>query len=160
MEERDIETIHQVFSEHKIGKSLQYITRCWKENSTGERITLLAFLEGKFVGSLHLLDKSLYPYFEQRDIPEINDFNVIPPYRKNGIGNLLMEEIEKIAFDKYKIVGIGVGLYPSYSSAQRLYAKRGYIPDGQGLTYNLKPVEPGSNVRVDDDLNLFFIKKP
>ena len=34
------------------------------------------------------------------------------------------------------IVGIGVGLYPDYGSAQRLYIKRGYLPDGHGATYN------------------------
>jgi hypothetical protein len=33
------------------------------------------------------------------------------------------------------VVGIGVGLHPSYNAAQRLYVKRGYIPDARGITY-------------------------
>lgn len=69
-----------------------------------------------------------------------------------------MEAIEQIAFEKYGIVGIGVGLYASYGSAQRIYARRGYIPDGRGITYANETVEPGSSVRVDDDLILYMIK--
>lgn len=154
----DLELVYQVFTKHNIGKPRDYILRCWEQNETGERITLLGFYEGEFAGSLHLLAVSHYPYFVENDIPEINDFNVIPPFRKLGIGNALMEAIEKIAFEKYDLVGIGVGLYQSYGSAQRLYSKRGYIPDGRGVMYQQQPVLPGSMVCVDDDLNLYFTK--
>ncbi|CAM4092264.1 GNAT family N-acetyltransferase [Paenibacillus alkaliterrae] len=154
----DVETVYRVFAEHKINKPKEYVMSCWEENVTGERITLLAFYQGGFAGSLHLLSASDYPYFYQNGIPEINDFNVIPPLRKLGIGNALMDAVEQLAFEKYGIVGIGVGLYDSYGSAQRLYAKRGYIPDGRGVMYRLEPVIPGSEVPADDDLNLFFTK--
>lgn len=112
----------------------------------------------RLAGSLHLLTKSFYPYFKENNIPEINDFNVISPLRRHGIGNELMDSIEKIAIEKYGVVGIGVGLYDSYGSAQRFYAQRGYIPDGRGVMYNQEPVKPGSQVCVDDDLNLYFTK--
>lgn len=69
-----------------------------------------------------------------------------------------MEAVEKIALEKYGIVGIGVGMYLSYGSAQRLYAKRGFIPDGRGVMYKQQPVTPGCQVCVDDDLNLYFTK--
>ncbi|WP_284646318.1 GNAT family N-acetyltransferase [Paenibacillus silviterrae] len=154
----DIELIYRVFTEHKIRKPLDYIIRCWDQNVIGERITLLAFFQEQFAGSLHLLTTSHYPYFVENGIPEINDFNVIPPLRKHGIGNCLMDAIEKIAFENYKTVGIGVGLYKSYGSAQRLYAKRGYIPDGRGVMYQEQPVTPGDTVRVDDDLIIYLTK--
>lgn len=158
MTESDVELVYQVFTEHGVGKSRDYIQRCWEQNVTGERITLLAFYQQQFAGSLHLLTTSHYPYFVENGIPEINDFNVIPPFRNRGIGNALMEAIENIAFEKYGIAGIGDGLYQSYGSAQRMYAKRGYIPDGRGVAYQQQPVTPGSMVRVDDDLNLYFTK--
>lgn len=41
----DIDIVYRVFSEHKIGKSFDYISRSWEENKAGERITLLAFYE-------------------------------------------------------------------------------------------------------------------
>ncbi|MDF2650361.1 MAG: acetyltransferase [Paenibacillus sp.] len=136
------------------GELLHPKNKEWTRNS----ITLLAYYQGQFVGSLHLLATSHYPYFVENGIPEINDFNVIPPFRKLGIGDALMEAIEEIAFAKHGIVGIGVGLYQSYGSAQRLYAKRGYIPDGRGVMYQQQPVIPGALACVDDDLNLYFTK--
>lgn len=158
MTESDVELVYRVFTEHGIGKPRDYILSCWEQNEVGERITLLAFYQGQFAGSLHLLATSHYPYFVENGIPEINDFNVIPPVRKLGIGNALMGAVEKIAFEKYCIVGIGVGLYQSYGNAQRLYAKRGYIPDGRGVMYQAQSVNPGTIVCVDDDLNLYFTK--
>lgn len=154
----DIETVHRVFAEHGIRKPLDYVTTCWEQNVTGERITLLAFVGDQFAGSLHLIHTSYYPYFAEHGIPEINDFNVIPPLRKHGIGNALMEALEREAFEQYEVVGIGVGLYASYGPAQRLYAKRGYVPDGRGVMYNQEPAAPGDTVRVDDELNLYFTK--
>ncbi|XEC97466.1 GNAT family N-acetyltransferase [Paenibacillus tarimensis] len=158
MTEFDVELVYRVFTEHDIVKPRDYVSRCWEQNVAGERVTLLAFYQGQFAGSLHLLATSHYPYFVENSIPEINDFNVIPPFRKLGIGNALMEAIEKIAVEKYGKVGIGVGLYQSYGSAQRLYAKREYIPDGRGVMYQQLPVNPGAMVSVDDDLNLYYIK--
>ncbi|NHN34656.1 GNAT family N-acetyltransferase [Paenibacillus agricola] len=158
MTDSDVELVYQVFTEHDIKKPRDYILRCWEQNVAGERITLLAFYQGQFAGSLHLLATSHYPYFVGNGIPEVNDFNVIPPLRNHGIGHTLIEAIENIAFEKFEIVGIGVGLYKSYGSAQRLYAKRGYIPDGRGVMYKEQPVDPGAMVCVDDDLNLYFTK--
>jgi hypothetical protein len=56
------------------------------------------------------------------------------------------------------VVGIGVGLYADYGSAQRMYFRRGYLPDGRGLMYDWKPVPPGELVRLDDDATLMFTK--
>ncbi len=99
----DIEVMSQTFTRHDIQKSIDYFSRCWDENLSGERITLLAFYEGNFAGSLHL--------------------------------HALMDAVEEIALEKYGIVGLGVGLYDSYGSAQRMYARRGYVPDGRGVMY-------------------------
>ncbi|TNJ67401.1 GNAT family N-acetyltransferase [Paenibacillus hemerocallicola] len=158
MTAKDVEVVFRVFTENRIRKPKDYVKRCWDENKYGERVTLLAFHDGQFAGSLHLLALSKYPYFAENGIPEINDFNVIPARRKMGIGNALMEAAEKLALEQHGIVGIGVGLYQSYGSAQRMYAKRGYIPDGRGVMYNGQPVLPGAQVCVDDDLNLYFTK--
>lgn len=158
-DEKDIKIVHQGLEKHNIGKPLDYITRCWSENISGERITLIAFYGDEFAGWLHLLKKSNYPFFVEMGIPEINNFDVVPPLRRRGIGNALMEEIENIAFKTSRIVGIGVGLYSDYGNAQRLYVKRGYIPDGRGVSFNNKLVKPGDMVKVDDDLVLFLTKQ-
>ena len=50
-------------------------------------------------------------------------------------------------------------MYADYGPAQRMYIKRGYVPDGLGLYYKNQPVTPGKNVFVDDDLALYLVKK-
>jgi GNAT superfamily N-acetyltransferase len=159
MESHDVTTIFETFKAHRINKPVEYLQQCWEENVSGVRVTLLAFYENKFAGSLNLLATSHYPSFVQLGIPEINDFNVIPTLRQHKIGTALMDAIEIVAFEKYEAVGIGVGMTPSYGPAQRLYAKRGYIPDGKGLIDVDKPVELGSTVTISHDLALYMTKE-
>jgi GNAT superfamily N-acetyltransferase len=84
---------------------------------------------------------------------------VLPEFRRNGIGSLLLDEVEGIASTRATSVGIGVGLHPGYNAAQRLYVKRGYVPDGFGLTYRDEFIHEGAVVVVDDDLVLHLRKK-
>ncbi|MBS4179023.1 GNAT family N-acetyltransferase [Lederbergia citrea] len=158
MKSEDIEVVYEVFTEHGINKPKEYVHTYWEENEKGDRITLLAFYNGQFAGSLHFLKKSSYPYFSENNIPEINDFNVIEPLKRLGIGNRLMDAAEQIAKEQYGIVGIGVGMHFYYGPAQRIYAKRGYIPDGKGVTYHHQEVMPGTMVYADDDLVLYMTK--
>ena len=84
---------------------------------------------------------------------------MLPEYRQRGIGTRLMDAAEELAFSRSPAVGIGVGMYADYGAAQRMYVRRGYVPDGRGLTYNNRVVEPGETVCVDDDLVLHFTKR-
>lgn len=91
------------------------------------------------------------------------DLNVLPPFRGNGIGSTLLDTAEKEAGTKKDIVGLGVGLYGGpdggYGAAQKLYVDRGYVPDGQGVTYNYQTAIPGKSYPLDDDLLLWFTKR-
>lgn len=155
-----ISEVQNEFSFRGMTREECYFEKCFQENQTGERVTLLAYYNGNFTGCSHLLMNSNYPFFKQNKIPEINDLNVFPEYRKMGIGTKIIEELEKIALDMgWNAVGIGVGLFKDYGNAQRLYSKIGFIPDGNGIQYDCKQVEPGTHVFVDDELVLFFTKK-
>lgn len=70
-----------------------------------------------------------------------------------------MKKVEDQASAYNTQVGIGVGLTPDYGNAQRLYVKCGYIPDGNGVTYQYQSVKWGVKYKVDDDLVLWFIKE-
>src|SRR5439155_23020356 len=102
---------------------------------------------------------SEYEPFYTAAIPEVVDFNVLPHYRRRKIGTRLMDEIESCITQRSKIAGIGVGMYPDYGAAQRLYVLRGYVPDGRGLTYNGRVLQPMEQAINDDGLVLYFTKQ-
>jgi len=128
------------------------------EQESGHRKIWLAFNNDKFAGYVTLNWQSQYKLFREKNIPEIMDLNVLPDFRNNGIGSALLEAAENEAYTKSDTVGIGVGLYPGYGDAQKLYVKRGYVPDGLGVTYNYERVDPYVNVTLDDDLVLWFVR--
>lgn len=130
-----------------------------KEHSEKNRYVLLACSDEKIVGYVTLKYVSDYENFARNNIPEIVDFNVVPRFRKQGIGRKLLKRIESVAKKSgYAQIGIGVGLSEDYGAAQRLYVKMNYIPDATGLHYDAKPVQKGTTVRVDDSLAVYLIK--
>lgn len=135
----------------------------WKrysaEHAQGQRLVLLAEVTTRLVGYGSLLLLSQHPPFRDAGVPEIQDLVVAEEQRHQGIGTQIIHGLEELAKSRgYPHVGIGVGLYRDYGSAQRLYVQRGYIPDGRGISYRNNSVEPGSTVRVDDDLLLWLVK--
>lgn len=144
------------FSWYKQG---DYYIRCLEENRDGKRITLMAFYGDSLAGCCHLIYTSKYPFFMNENIPEINDLSVFPEYRGKKIATRLLDELEQTASRTYKQIGLGVGLYRDYGNAQRMYVKRGYVMDGNGLTYNNVQVQPGQTVRVDDELVIYLVKQ-
>ena len=47
----------------------------------------------------------------------------------------------------------------SYRAAQRLYVLRGYVPDGNGVYCRGRFPQEGEQVRLDDDLVLYLVKR-
>lgn len=131
MIERDVDGITQTFSQWN--KPRQQYERYWQEQQDGKRVTLVAVSGEQVVGYTNIIWQPEYEPFREAGIPEINDLNVINRFQKQGIGTALIKEAEQIAAAHgKKIIGIGFGLTADYGSAQRLYPKLGYIPDGRG----------------------------
>lgn len=100
-----------------------------------------------------------YNLYRKLGIPEIQDLNVLPRYRRNGIATALIKWCEGIARAKDKeMIGISVGLTKDYGAAQILYAKLEYVPDGNGVTYDREGVEAGKAYPLDDNLSLMMVK--
>jgi GNAT superfamily N-acetyltransferase len=159
----DIPTIVSAFSQIGWNKSASVFEEYLKEAEAAERLAWVAFVHDQFAGYVTLKWQSQYEPFASDHIPEVMDLNVLPFFRKAGVGSMLLDIAEKEAATKSDVVGIGVGLYAGsdggYGSAQRLYVKRGYVPDGRGVTYNYQPTTPGSSYPLDDDLVLWLMKK-
>lgn len=141
------------------GKSEVQFERYRAEHEAGTRVTRFAFVGGVFAGYLNVLWRSGHPPFADAHIPEINDFNVLPLARRRGVGTALMDEAERVIATRSPVAGVGVGMTSDYGAAQRLYVRRGYVPDGRGLMTHDRPVAYGESVPVDDGLVLYFVKQ-
>lgn len=118
----------------------------------------IAYYNDSLAGCCHLLYESKYSYFRDNQIPEINDLNVFPEYRRRKVASQLFDEFERIVSETSRYIGLGVGLYKDYGNAQRMYMSRGYVADGNGMTYKNVPVIPGKSVVVDDELIIYLVK--
>jgi GNAT superfamily N-acetyltransferase len=70
--------------------------------------------------------------FCQVGIPEIQDLNVLPQFRRGRVAASLMDAAEALIAARHDTAGIGVGLYSDYVAAHLMYLRWGYLPDGPG----------------------------
>ena len=157
MQESDIKDLSRGFISQGWPSREEILTRYFKEQESGEREVLVAEVEGAVAGYITILPCAKQGPFAEI-YPELSDFNVFEPFQNQGIGNLLLEEAEKrvrLISDK---VTLGVGLHSGYGPAQRLYIKRGYIPDGTGVWYQNH--QPAMNAVCEDigELVLYLSK--
>lgn len=157
LEERDIDEIVQGEIEQGWNATVQKYWKRLNDQKNNKCIPLVAEYNYCVAGYVNLyFHASAGPFAEI--YPEIVDFGVLEKYRKHGIGSKLMDIAEKIAFECSDVVSIGVGLHSGYGSAQRMYVKRGYIPDGSGVWYRDQVCEQYGNCCNDDDLVLYLSK--
>ncbi|HEU4576823.1 MAG TPA: GNAT family N-acetyltransferase [Polyangiaceae bacterium] len=156
--ERDAAVISQAFRAVGMHKSVHQFEQYLAEQQQSIRQCWVAHVDGRFAGYVTLHWNPLYPGIAGKGVPEIQDLNVLPSYRRQGIATRLLDRAEQSAAARATSVAVGVGLLPGDSAAQRLYGRRGYIPDGLGVTYEDRFVEAGELVRFDHELVLHLIK--
>ena len=159
MKESDIDYFSDEFIKLGWGDRRDTLSSYYREQGLFERDVLVAEYDGIPAGYITLIPNAISGPFLGMNIPEIKDFNVLPSFRRLGIGNHLIDCIENIALKKSKQICLGVGLYSDYGTAQRMYVKRGYIPDGSGVWYKNRNLAPYESCTNDDDLNLYFVKQ-
>ncbi|QIS24202.1 GNAT family N-acetyltransferase [Nocardia terpenica] len=152
----DPEAIGRAFTEIGWDKPTERYEQYLAEQRAGARACFVAEAGGDFAGYCTLEWRSPYEPFATRGIPEIVDLNVLPVFRRRGIGAALLDAVEATARERSPVVGLGVGLTADYGAAQRLYVRRGYLPDGRGVVYRNRPVPPGTTICLDDDAVLML----
>lgn len=157
--EVDIQPIAAAFARLGWNKPAAQYEGYLAEQERGSRVVLVASVDGIFAGYTTIVWESGYAPFREANIPEIVDFNVLPEFRRQGIGTQLMEAAEDRIAARSPVAGIGVGLTEDYGAAQILYAYRGYIPDGRGIFWEGNRCQHGAQVIVDDSLVLYFTKQ-
>lgn len=162
---RNMETADaQIFTDEEMAQGWKadiskYRTRL-KDQTEGKCVSLTAEYEGYPAGYVNVYFAGRGGAFSGKGLPEIVDFGVLEKYRRRGIGSKLMDIAEQIAGQYADTVWLGVGLHNGYGSAQRLYIKRGYIPDGTGIWYQGKPCRQyETEIENDDDLVLYLSKE-
>lgn len=140
-------------------KTVSYFQRCLAEQEEGKRQVFIARLHGSDAGFGILNWHPQYSLYRRLGIPEIQDLNVEPDLRRNGVATALIGYCEEQARKGgAEHVGISVGLHAGFGAAQRLYVRLGYVPDGYGVTYDRQAVTAGEMRPVDDNLCLMMIK--
>ena len=130
-----------------------------RHQAEGRAIALAAEWNGNVAGYVNVYPDAKSGAFANRGYAEIVDFGVLEKYRHRGLGGKLMDIAEQIAFSYSDVIYLGVGLHSGYGSAQRMYVKRGYIPDGSGVWYRDQRWEPYRDCCNDDDLVLYLSKQ-
>ena len=112
------------------------------------------YLEGQGYTVLNHCPK--YHLYQKLGIAEIQDVFVLPYHRGQGVATALIQYCETQC--KGDMIGISVPVSPQFGVAQRLYAKLGYMPDGNGVTYDREPLKHNSSVKLDEHLCLMMVK--
>ena len=160
MEPADAQILNDEYTAQGWHPDVNYYHMRMREAAEGKCIALTAEYKGRPAGNLYLYFDAQEGPFKGQGIPEIVDFGVLQKHQHKGIGNRLMDTAEQLAAQRSHTVTLGVGLCREYGAAQRIYVKRGYIPDGSGVWYqNRQCVQYETTCTVDDDLVLFLSKK-
>ena len=131
----------------------------YKEQEEVERLVFIAEYEGAVKGQCTLVLHPSEGPWGGMNYPEIVDLTVFFDIHGKGIGSKLLDVAESEASRISDMVFLAVGLHSGYGPAQRIYVKRGYIPDGSGVWYKNKVLDQYAPCVNDDDLLLFLSKK-
>ncbi|MCR4622492.1 MAG: GNAT family N-acetyltransferase [Clostridiales bacterium] len=130
----------------------------YRQQEAGSRLVFVPVYRGRVSGQCTL---DLCPKggpFAGMGYPEISDLTVFFDVHGRGIASRLLDAAEAEAAKRADRVYLAVGLHSGYGPAQRLYVKRGYVPDGSGAWYKGRQLEQYAPCANDDDLLLFLSK--
>lgn len=120
--------------------------------------TFLGRARGQIAGFITIRWVSGNPEFRKKGVPFIHHLEVFEPFKRQGLGSLLMDVAEDRISAVSDTAGICVGIFDAYGPAQRLYVERGYVPDGRGVCKSQTPIRLGETHVIDHDLILWMTR--
>lgn len=157
----DLNRVQALVKTLDFSKDINYFDRILQSGLDTRALLIGQNDAGRDVGICVVNFAPLYPMFRRLNIPEIQDVNVHPDARSQGVGTALIAAAEDLARARgHTDIGIGVGLTAGYGAAQRLYVRSGYIPDGSGIAVagDPTPIRPGDVRTMNDDVCLYMVK--
>ncbi|MGB1077310.1 MAG: GNAT family N-acetyltransferase [Bdellovibrionales bacterium] len=142
-----------------LDKDSDYVSRSVDKSVDKKRLVFIARFDDQPAGFCMLNFEPAYAPFQKFDIPEMQDLNTHPDFRRRGVGGALIARCESVAKEYGATqLGLGVGLHAGYGNAHRLYVHKGFVPDGQGAVYDAVGVRANDMLPLDDDLCLMMVK--
>ena len=158
MEQEDSQIIYNELLDQNYHPSKEIYDGYYIDQETNKRFAFIAEYQGSVAGYTTLFAEATTGPFAYKGIPEVVDLHVFIKYQNKGIGNIILDVVEKIASEISNTISLGVGLHSGYGAAQRIYVKRNYIPDGSGVWYMNKQLDQYCSCYNDDDLVLYLSK--
>jgi len=158
MSSEDVEIIMQNYTGQGWEKSKEIIEGYFDKQKNGDIYVFIAKYGDSLAGYTVLYKDTDVGPFAHKKIPVISDLIVFEKYQRKGIAGKILDAAEQKASDLSDNVQLAVGLHSGYGAAQRIYVKRGYVPDGSGVWYKDSPLEPYDDCQNDDDLVLYLLK--
>ena len=155
----DAKILYEKYLSYGWHPELKTYENYYREQEERKRLVFIAEYDGKVSGQCTLVLNPNEGPWAGKGYPEIVDLTVFLELRGKGIGSRLLDAAEMEASKISDKVFLAVGLHSGYGPAQRLYVKRGYIPDGSGVWYNGSVLDQYAPCTNDDDLLLFFSKE-
>ncbi|MGN0507509.1 MAG: GNAT family N-acetyltransferase [Lachnospiraceae bacterium] len=159
MKAEDAKVIYDTYLSYGWHPTMETYENYVREQEENERLVFIAEYEGNVAGLCTLVLHPTEGPWAGKGYPEIVDLTVFFHLHNKGIGSKLLDVAESEAFKISDVVYLAVGVHSGYGAAQRIYVKRGYIPDGNGAWYQGKILEQYAPCCNDDDLLLFMSKK-
>lgn len=159
MAPEDAKVLYDTYLSYGWHPKMETYENYYRDQQQGTRVVFIAELSGSVKGQCTLVLHPTEGPFGNRGIPEIEDLTVFFDVHNRGIGNRLLDAAEKEAAKAADRVYLAVGIHSGYGPAQRIYAKRGYIPDGTGVWYQGKVLDQYAPCVNDDDLLLYLSKQ-
>ncbi|MDG5472282.1 GNAT family N-acetyltransferase [Jeotgalibacillus sp. ET6] len=159
MIERDIQQFVSAFSQQGWHKPVELYEDYYQQQNDHKITVLVAEIDHQVAGYAILLPSADKGPFASENFSELIDLNVLIKFQNKGIGGKIMDAAESLSKEKHDFITLAVGLHSGYGAAQRMYIKRGYIPDGSGVWYRGQQAEQYSACENDDDLVLYLSKK-
>ena len=159
MESGDAKIIYETYLSYGWHPAMQTYQDYYTEQKENKRKVFIAEYEGEVTGLCTLVMNPTEGPWVDMGYPEIVDLTVFFHAHNKGIGNKLLDVSEREAAKVADTVYLAVGVHSGYGAAQRIYVKRGYIPDGSGVWYRGKQLEQYAPCCNDDELLLFMSKK-
>ncbi len=129
LQEEDAAALAGMFAspERPAGMFERYARDHW----SGSPTVLVGLKSGALAGFVTLTWNATYPPFEFASIPEIGDLSVAAGPCASEVARALMEEAERLVQER-GYPRVGVSSSATQPAADRLFAERGYLPDGRG----------------------------